>query len=124
MTPADMINHLEQGYTMREIGEMCGRNRNSVAGLISRYRKANDLPTHTEQAAKEARQKGYNTLRTFQRCVLPQAKPEGFHAVLERNGCRYIEGDIRIKPVYCEGDATHGAYCEEHAKRCYVGKAG
>lgn len=50
-------------------------------------------------------------------------KPENFTDVLENNLCKFIKGDLKNNPVFCENEKIKGKpYCEEHAKVCFVEK--
>ena len=107
MTPDQMIEKLNDGYTMAEIGGMCGKSRSAVSGAIYRYRKANDIEL---LIGKEK----------FQPVKYAAVDVSNFGAVLERNGCRYIAGDIKLgTATYCSGGNDRKGYCERHFKICH-----
>lgn len=109
MTPDIMIERMKNGLTMAEIAKMTNKTRNQVAGDIYRYRKEHGLKT-------------VRGTRAFDVPKHTGADARGFLEVLERNGCKYIEGDIREdNAVYCADYSTRQGYCEKHYSMCYIG---
>lgn len=113
MTPQEMLEALEGGMTQAEIAKRAGKSRSAVAGLIDRYRKSNGITPNCN------RQKGQNVPDAV---TYTGADARGFLEVLERNGCRYIAGDLRDgTATYCSGANDGKGYCKEHYARCYQG---
>lgn len=39
-------------------------------------------------------------------------------------GCLWLVGQNGKFPLYCDAKITRGAFCDEHAKKAYIGKRG
>lgn len=113
MTPQEMLEALGGGMTQAEIAKRVGKSRDAVAGAIDRYRKANGITPNCH------RHKGESVPDVV---TYTGADARGFLEVLERNGCRYIAGDIRDgTAAYCSGANEGKGYCKEHYAMCYMG---
>lgn len=138
----------DQNLTTREIGAALGLSKNSVCGLLHRMRtKGVDLPkkprngsTRTQKREQIAKVEKVTALKVkaaakpvepVPEIVVPVVPPplpkpaekQGrFRFIdLRRNSCRYVvSGKTAEEFMFCGEPKKRGAYCEEHAKLCYV----
>lgn len=118
-----------QGLSYTKIAELIGRTKSAVAGLIDRFRAKHNLPPRPKVVRKPnsviAKPNSVSKPPRFTQDIIAQSEslsvPVGsFNEVLEKNTCRYIYGDPKIKPKFC-GNPRHGrySYCAEHVRICY-----
>ena len=93
-------------YTTTQIAKELGITRGAVAGHIFR-----------------ARRDGMNVRE--RPAVIIRKPPTTVHfdneiTRLRIDSCRYILNDDMTKPVFCGDPISRRAYCETHAKLCYV----
>jgi hypothetical protein len=109
------------GESYKKIAEKEGVKLGVVSSAVNRYRRKMGLSRPKGERAR-ARAKADNPIYTDYDALT--AALDAFDAILERKGCRHIQGDIRDgSAVFCDRPAALGlACCEEHAKIWYTEK--
>jgi GcrA cell cycle regulator len=133
-----IIRLWESGMTGRDIANELGTTRNAVLGKLRRLRldghvsyKMNakvDLKKATPKKIKEA--KSFNLNRKSIRGVqppmpLPKPRPIKHEPIkfmdLTPFSCRYVVNEGHASTfLFCGKPKTGRAYCDDHAKICYV----
>lgn len=133
-----------EGKTTRIIGEEVGVTKNSVCGLLKRLRdKGHPVPQRIYKfEAKKPVNKKIAQLKKVTRLKAIPKKPEpkGTPVAvvppppkrkvnigkvkfidLQPDSCRYIVSGKRAEEfLFCGAPKTRRAYCDEHAKLCYI----
>lgn len=141
-----IIKLYQDGLAMRDIGQQVGKTKNSVCGLISRYRewgylkpvvkrenKSIDLRKNPPKKVIGTRSSPIKMLH-FRTIHQPPKKADqppvqlDLPAVngisfwkLKNNSCRFIvSGGNGIPHMYCGETQTRGSYCAYHGNICYI----
>ena len=126
-----------------EIGKELGLTRNAVIGRIKRLRdngvKLRSFTAAPKTEVSRARVREVKTDRGWVRkkellkikspvlikldSFVPETTPEKNIDILHlvESSCRYITGEKKGRgALYCGRNKTTRAYCEEHARLCYI----
>ena len=136
--------------TTREIGAALGLSKNSICGLLHRMRtrgvdlakkprngngtlreekreriaKVKKVTALKTRAAKKPVELVYEIVKPVVAPSMPKPpeKTGKFRFIdLTRNACRYVVSGKRAEEfLFCGEPKQRGAYCEDHAKLCYV----
>jgi hypothetical protein len=103
----EIVELWNKKYTTNQIAKELGITRGAVAGHIFR-----------------ARREGMN-VRERPAVIIKKEKPTTVRfdneiIRLKIDSCRYIMNDDMTKPIFCGDTISRRAYCETHAKLCYI----
>lgn len=114
MTPEEMYNRYIAGEGLAAIGQMVGKQKGTIQGIVDRYRKKNDLPSISEISRAQK-------LKPRRR-LIDKDNLQGFHDTLKKNNCTYIAGDMRLgTAVFCDQPKQTGkSYCAYHQSLCHT----
>jgi hypothetical protein len=102
----EILELWNKNYTTTQIAKELGVTRGAVAGHIFRARR--DGMGVKERPAVVVRKKP------------TEVQFDNNITRLRIDSCRYILNDDMTKPIFCGDPISRRAYCETHAKLCYI----
>lgn len=134
---AKILELWNKGVSTAKIGAEVGKTKGSICGLLWRMRRRGlIIPTRQQiniseqfhEKRKEKREPKIqikpkerpDLLEQFVKPVPPHSLNIGFWK-LKNNSCRYVVNDgVAEQFIFCGAPKERGAYCEEHAKICFM----